>query len=142
MIDKRITELFGKHHLMTIATTNNGLPYCANAFYAYMEDSDLFVVTSSTETKHAQDWMKNPKIAGTIALETKTIGKIRGAQFCGTIRKPTKEESKETKNAYLKRFPYAVIMDIELWVIEPEFVKMTDNKLGFGKKLIWEKEKK
>lgn len=142
MIDKRIIELFEKHHLMTIATANDGQPYCANAFYAYVESADLFVVTSSVETKHAQNWIENPKIAGTIALETKAVGQIRGVQFCGTIRKPTEQESSETKKAYLKRFPYAIVMDMELWVIEPEFIKMTDNKFGFGKKLIWEKEKK
>jgi len=25
-----------------------------------------------------------------------------------------------------------------LWGIEPDFIKMTHNRLGFGKKLIWQ----
>ena len=39
----------------------------------------------------------------------------------------------------LKKFPYAVLMKTTLWILEIEYIKMTDNRLGFGKKLIWEK---
>ncbi len=39
--------------------------------------------------------------------------------------------------AYLKRFPLAVLMDTHLWVVKLTFIKMTDNRLGFGKKIVW-----
>jgi uncharacterized protein YhbP (UPF0306 family) len=39
--------------------------------------------------------------------------------------------------AYIKRFPYAAVAPLNIWVIEPDFMKLTDNTLGFGKKLIW-----
>jgi len=41
---------------------------------------------------------------------------------------------------YLKRFPYAVATKLDLWVLEMEYVKMTDNRLGFGTKLEWRRE--
>jgi uncharacterized protein YhbP (UPF0306 family) len=44
--------------------------------------------------------------------------------------------------AYLKRFPYAIATKLDLWVLELEYVKMTDNRLGFGTKLEWRKETK
>ena len=43
------------------------------------------------------------------------------------------------KSGYLKRFPVAALMDTQLWVVKLTFIKMTDNRLGFGKKLVWEK---
>ena len=36
------------------------------------------------------------------------------------------------------RFPYAAAMDLEMWAIAPDYLKLTDNRLGFGKKTIWE----
>lgn len=29
-------------------------------------------------------------------------------------------------------------MDPEMWVIAPDYLKLTDNRLGFGTKLLWE----
>ena len=49
------------------------------------------------------------------------------------------ERLKIAKEQYLKAFPYAENMDIHLWAMPLNFIKMTHNKLGFGKKLIWEK---
>ena len=43
------------------------------------------------------------------------------------------------KNIYLKAFPYALLHLETLWIIEPDFYKLTDNRLGFGKKIIWQK---
>ena len=40
------------------------------------------------------------------------------------------------KKKYLKRFPYARLMETTLWTLKLSFVKYTDNRLGFGKKLI------
>ena len=35
-------------------------------------------------------------------------------------------------------FPIARLMpNLHLWTLRPDFIKMTDNRLGFGKKLIW-----
>ena len=43
---------------------------------------------------------------------------------------------KKAKKAYLKSFPYAALMKTTLWILNPRFIKMTHNRLGFGKKLI------
>jgi uncharacterized protein YhbP (UPF0306 family) len=32
-------------------------------------------------------------------------------------------------------------MDTTLWILSIDYLKMTDNRLGFGKKLLWEKVK-
>ncbi len=33
-----------------------------------------------------------------------------------------------------------MLMETNLWIVELTYIKMTDNRLGFGKKLIWKKD--
>jgi uncharacterized protein YhbP (UPF0306 family) len=80
----------------------------------------------------------NAKVAGSVVLETHIIGKIQGVQFQGTITLAEGERLKLAERAYLKRFPVAALMDTHLWLVDLTLLKMTDNLLGFGKKLVWE----
>ena len=64
------------------------------------------------------------------------IGKIRGLQFSGIVKKSTTIE----KALYLKTFPYALALNPTLWTLHVEHLKFTDNRLGFGKKLIYKRE--
>jgi uncharacterized protein len=137
MIDSRFIKFFRKHHVLTIATSVENEPWCANCFYVYLEDENALVFTTGYETRHGQDFLKNSLVAGSVVLETMVIGRIRGIQFQGIISEPEGALSSRVKNAYLKRFPVAALMDTRLWVVKLTYLKMTDNRLGFGKKLIW-----
>ena len=139
MIDKRIIDFIKAHHLLTLATTKDNIPYCANCFYVYDEKKNWLIFSSESKTKHAQDYIVNPNVAGTIALETKEVSKIQGVQLLGTILELKEEELKITKKKYLKAYPYARLMNPQLWAMQLTFIKMTHNRLGFGKKLLWEK---
>ena len=44
---------------------------------------------------------------------------------------------KRSTELYLDRFPFAKDLPINLWILKLTYIKMTDNSLGFGKKLIW-----
>ena len=138
--ETRILEFFKEHHVLTLATSVNNQAYCANCFYAYLDDENAFVFNSDESTKHIQDVRINDLVAASIVLETKTIGKIQGAQLMGILVEAEGDVLKKAKKAYLKRFPYAILTNTKLWLLELSFIKMTDNRLGFGKKLIWKKE--
>ncbi len=137
MIDRRIIKFFRKHHVLTIATSVDNEPWCASCFYVYLEEENTLVFTTDLSTRHGQEFLKNSRVAGTIALETMIIGKIHGIQFQGAISEPEGEMEAKAKNAYLKRFPVAMLMDTHLWVVNLTHIKFTDNRLGFGKKLVW-----
>lgn len=136
-IDKRIIDFINEHHVLTLATSSQNMPWCANCFYVYMEEANMFVFTSDDETKHIKDTAEQDFVAGSIVLETNVIGKIRGLQFQGKIFRAENSLLKKVKKAYLKRFPVAMLMKTTLWVVEPTLLKYTDNRMGFGKKLIW-----
>ena len=137
MVDSRIIKFFRKHHVLTIATTVDNEPWCANCFYVYLEEENALVFTTNIDTRHGKEFIKNPNVAGSVVLETMVIGKIRGIQFQGIVSEPEVELLSKAKWAYLKKFPPAALMDTHLWIVRLTLIKMTDNRLGFGKKLLW-----
>ncbi|MBE0556926.1 MAG: pyridoxamine 5'-phosphate oxidase family protein [Proteobacteria bacterium] len=137
MVDGRIIKFFRKHHVLTIATAAGNEPWCANCFYIYLTDENALVFTTDADTRHGKEFVANPSVAGSVVLETMIPGKIRGIQFRGTVSELEGELLQKAESAYLKRFPVAALMDTRLWIIKLTYIKMTDNRLGFGKKLIW-----
>ncbi len=136
-IDKKIEKFIKAHHVLTLATaTHDGEPYCCNCFFAYDNESAAFIFTSGKETHHAQMMEQNNRVAASIVLETRTVGKIQGLQITGRIEAAQEGD----KMLYIKRFPYTAVADLTLWRLEADFMKLTDNTLGFGKKLIWQRQ--
>ena len=114
-INERFVRFLRRHHVLTLATVAEGVPYCSNAFYCYDKERNLLVFTSDPATRHAQEMERNPRVAASVVLETKIVGRVQGLQLCGT----------------------AALAELTLWAIRPDYMKLTDNTLGFGKKLIW-----
>ena len=137
MIEKRIIKFFRKHHVLTVATSSEQEPWCANCFYVYLEEENAIVFTTDADTRHGKEFLKNPLVAGSVVLETMRLGKIQGIQFQGVVSEPEGEMLSKAKWAYLKKFPPAVLMDTHLWIVKLTLIKMTDNRLGFGKKILW-----
>ena len=127
---KKLIEFIKEHHLLTLSTCKQDLPYSASCFYAFYEENMRFVIASDEKTKHIKNLQENPNFSGVIALETKEVGNIRGIQFRGKILKATTKE----KALYLKTYPYAIALNPTLWSLHVEYIKFTDNRLGFGKK--------
>ena len=137
MVDKRIADFIKRHHVLTLATTSNeGEPYCAACFYAYDKERNRLIFTSDDSTHHAQQMLENAKVAVGITLETRIVGKVQGVQICGLAYRGDDAD----KRHYIKRFPYAAVAPLNIWAVEPSFIKLTDNTLGFGKKLIWKSQ--
>lgn len=134
MIDKRIVDFIKRHHVLTLATVSSkGEPYCAACFYAYDKKRNRLIFTSDNATCHAQQMAENEAVAIGITLETRVVSKVQGVQICGKAELGDEED----KKTYIKRFPYAALAPLNIWAVEPTFIKLTDNTLGFGKKLIW-----
>lgn len=136
--EPKIVTFIKKHHVLTLATAVDGQPWCSNMFYAYYPERNLFIFTSDGHTRHVREAAQNPLVGASIVLESKVIGRLQGIQIEGTLRAVTDNEP-ELRNAYLKRFPYAAVAELHLYVLEPSLMKLTDNTLGFGKKIIWQK---
>tara|TARA_B100001029_G_C14659120_1_gene233466 strand:+ start:77 stop:493 length:417 start_codon:yes stop_codon:yes gene_type:complete len=137
-MDKRIVKFIQEHYLLTLATSNENLAYCCSVYYVYNKKENSLIFSSENSTKHVQDFIKNPNVAGSIALETKLVENIQGVQLLGVISELKEEELDAAKKIYIKAFPNAKKMSPHLWEMKLNFIKMTHNQLGFGTKLIWE----
>ncbi len=124
--------------MLSIATVSERGPWCASCFYAWDPESNVFIITTDLTTRHGKEFLDNPHVAGTIALETRRVGRIRGAQFSGRVSELSGERLKRARRIYLNRFPYAALVELHLWEVRPDHIKLTDNRLGFGKKIIWQ----
>jgi len=138
-MDERIVKFLKKMHLASIcAIDDEGQPYAFSAFYALDEVNFSLLLASSDESSHVK-FLKNSKlVAGTVALNTKIVGKIEGVQFQGVMS----EASASEREIYFKRFFYAKAMDPKIWCINLQKLKFTSNVLGFGKKIKWERSDK
>ena len=138
-IDKRIIRFLQKHHVFTLATSNNNEPYVCSCFYVYLEVENLLVFTSDFTTRHVRELENQPKVAGAIALETMVTGRIQGIQLTGIGKLLEGDIFRKALKTYHKRFPVSLLMELTLWGLTPDYIKMTHNSLGFGKKLVWER---
>jgi uncharacterized protein YhbP (UPF0306 family) len=136
-MDERFIKFIKKHHVLTLATVNSeGMPYVANCFYAFDAKRNLFVFTSDLATRHGAEMAANGNVALSVVLETRIVGRVQGLQVTGRALRG----DDEARKCYIKRFPYAAAADLELWMVAPTLMKLTDNTLGFGKKLLWQSE--
>lgn len=133
-VPEKIIAFIAEHHVLTLATSREGMPYAAPLFYAYDTERNRFVFASDAETEHAKQMIETSAVAAGIYLETDTVGKIQGLQCCGIVAPADDSDRK----SYFARFPYARALQPTLWRLEPVWMKLTDNRLGFGKKLVWD----
>jgi hypothetical protein len=129
---QRVVAFIEEHHVMSLATTFEDELSVCSLFYVFHRETLSFVVASSKDTTHVSHSMKNSSIAGNILLETKRVGEIKGLQFKGNF---LSSPELRLKKEYYKQFPYALAMNPTLWQIKISSVKLTDNTLGFGKKI-------
>ena len=138
IMDERIIEFLINQKLATICAVDaDGYPYCFSCFYAFDKERQLFYFKSGANSHHAGLLLRNPVVAGTINPDKLNTLAIKGIQFTGHMADRSDELSAEASSVYHKRYPFALAKPGEMWIIRPEEIKMTDNTLGFGKKIHW-----
>ena len=131
-----------EHQVLTLAV--NG-PYAAALFYAVDDELNFYVVTDPT-TRHGLAMGRAGRVAGTIQRDRQRWQEIRGVQFTGQCARLTGAERVTGWALFLKRFALAGVEELapafakaELWKITPDWLRLTDNRQGFGHKGEWSK---
>lgn len=117
-MDKRIISFLQAHTTLTIAVSENDIPYCANCFYAYYESENLLLFKSKAETNHIRIALKNKNVAGTIVPDSPDKTRIQGVQFTGIFIQPEGNSLVRAKNIYYKKYPFAKFTNGIIWAIE------------------------
>jgi uncharacterized protein YhbP (UPF0306 family) len=138
-MNERIADFITHQRVASVCCVDEeNMPYCFSIFYAFDPERHLFYFKSSTSAHHSQVLLQNPVVAGTIQADKLNPLAIKGIQFTGRILHPKNELCSQAEAVYHRRFPFALAMPGEIWTLQPEAIKMTDNTLSFGKKLHWQ----
>jgi uncharacterized protein YhbP (UPF0306 family) len=139
-MNENIDAFIQEHTCANIACLDaNNQPYCFSCFYAVDIQEGLLYFKSSTDTNHAAFLLSNPIVAGTILPDKLNKLQVKGIQLEGIVLSFDHEQAKNAARNYYKAHPIAMAMSGEVWTIQINRIKYTDNTLGFGKKIIWER---
>ncbi len=134
---QQIVHFLNKQHVLTLCAGNGIDMWCANCFYVFDAERMALWLMTETHTRHGELMLQNSRVVGTIAPKPKTIALIRGVQYSAEAVMLSGDEERFARARYCKRFPIAKVMKAPVWQLNLQEVKMTDNTLGFGKKLHW-----
>lgn len=139
--DERISTFINEHNVLTLCTGSDKGVWTAHCFYVFDEENMRLIFTTDPEgTRHGQEMSANGNVAIGIVLETTMVGKVQGVQIEAKSIQPEDDEYKMAKKMYTKRYPISNVAKLHIWTADIIRLKMTDNRLGFGKKLHWSRE--
>ncbi len=133
-IPMNMRDFIQKHHVLSLATSQNDRPSSCSVFYAFMPEDNCFIFASEYESEHIQNIMQNADVSATIHDEQRELMLIKGIQIKGQVA----QAHSRHEHFYLKTFPEAQDIKKEIWIIEIRELKFTDNQdIGFGQKEVW-----
>ncbi|MBM3416177.1 MAG: hypothetical protein FJY20_06980 [Bacteroidetes bacterium] len=115
-------------------------PYSFSCFYAFNAEQFLLYFKSGNDTKHARFLSANPLVAGTILPDKIRKLTVKGIQFEGNLLPQDHKLAESASTYYYNKHPLAKLIAGEVWTVCLNRIKFTDNSLGFGTKLMWERE--
>ncbi len=138
-MEERIFKFILNHKTMTLASVDAGLPYCSVLFYSFDADKKYLYFVSKESSRHGKEIVGNSAVAGSILREESSFVKLQGIQFTGKCVLLKDKEYIEGRDHFLSFHPLARLVNESMWRVSLDWIKMTDNTLGFGKKIIWER---
>ncbi|STZ76940.1 pyridoxamine 5'-phosphate oxidase family protein [Bergeriella denitrificans] len=139
-IPENIAAFFGKNHVVSLAAAHDGDIWSACCFYVPDLAAGRLIVLTARKTRHGTLMAANPRIAGTVAGQPDAITKISGIQFQAQARVIEDEaERKAALALFYKAHPMARAMKSDVWALDLDMVKFTDNKLVFAQKTLWQR---
>jgi uncharacterized protein YhbP (UPF0306 family) len=138
-MDKSIINFIEKQKTASICCLDEeDNPYCFSIFYVFDKVERRLYFKSAASSNHAHYLLKNKRVAGTILPDKLNMLAIRGLQFTGVI--VDNSTNHHATSEYHRKIPLALAMPGEVWTIQLETIKMTDNTIGLGKKIHWQRE--
>ena len=138
-MDERMKKFIVRQTCASICCVDEvGKPYCFSVFYAFDDNKDFLYYKSSDDTKHTPLLKANPNIAGSILPDKLKSLMIKGIQFEGSAF--IDKNNPDAKSVFYGKHPIARTVPGRIWTVRIDKIKYTDNSLGFGKKVLWERQ--
>lgn len=103
-IETLIDEYLPEQHMMQLATSVGGQPWCCTVYYVHDVDQNLYWASLPTR-RHSQEIEKNPRVAVAIPIKHAKGEKVVGIQIEGTAaRLKPNEANRSIVKAYAEKF--------------------------------------
>ena len=141
-MDDRIVKFIREQTCASVccADQHDG-PYCFSCVYAFDSEEKFLYYKSSSGTRHSEILLLHPAVAGTILPDKLNMLHIKGIQFEGVVLPAGHPLAQHASALYYKKHPLALTQPGSIWTIQINTIKFTDNSLGFGKKITWDRQK-
>lgn len=140
-VKKNIVSFLEKQTCATVCCKDeNGDPYCFSCYYVYCNKEVLLHFKSSADSHHSQLLAMNPEVAGTILPNRIEKFRTTGIQWKGKLLQHSDPLAGNAVHRYHSAYPAACAIKGTVFSILLTVLKMTDNKLVYGKKTYWLRE--
>jgi uncharacterized protein YhbP (UPF0306 family) len=141
VLPPEILAFIRSHHVLSLAGADgDGMPWAASLFFVFDAPAQRLLVLSSHDTHHGAQLAIDARVAGTVAGQPQAIEEVRGLQFDGLCRQLQGADAVHALSLYHAAFPQARGMSAPVWEVELHTLKFTDNRLGFGHKVLWRRQ--
>ena len=137
-IQKEIEDFLITNKVATICYVKNGLPYCFNCLYAILPGAKNIVFKSSMSSMHGQEMRDETPVAGTIYFASQGSLDNAGIQFNGAVT-GDHQICAIAKRTYYKRFPMALVIPGQLFIINFNSIKFSQTKNIIQNKVKWQR---
>lgn len=137
-----ISDLLKLPALSLATSGETGEPHAAAVYFAAGEGPVLYFFSASS-SQHSQDLARDSRAAVSLYLPSWSWQEIRGLQARGTVR-PVEPGAAwdDAWDLYISKFPFVLQMKAEvsrtrLYAFRPDWIRLVDNRQGFGFKQEW-----
>lgn len=146
-IRERIAAFLADHTTLSLATVApGGMPGAAAVFYAHDAGLSLYFL-SEEGTRHAQNLLADPRVAGAIQADGQDWRGIRGIQVRGRAMPVPASELAQAATIYGRKFAFVAALlagaqgpgvlagplaRARFWVLRPNWFRLVDNTVRFG----------
>ncbi|NOZ48419.1 MAG: pyridoxamine 5'-phosphate oxidase [Chloroflexi bacterium] len=145
----RFYPFLDAHNTLSLATVDeDGRPHACALFYVCGPDLTLYFLSDPT-TAHAHHLQNGARVAVTVENNNQDWKQIRGLQMHG-IAFPCSEPDEEeiARELYQSRFPTVATAEMlagplgraRYYKILPTWLRLIDNRKGFGHKEEWRRD--
>ncbi|QEC69227.1 hypothetical protein FRZ67_18625 [Panacibacter ginsenosidivorans] len=139
-MDEAIKLFIEKQKAATICCVDEqNNPYCFSCFYALIRENDLLVIKSSASSNHVKLLLQKPCVSGTILPEKLNVFPVKGIQFTGMMLQVPGVYAVNAAKEYHKKFPFALAIPGEIYIVRLEAIKMTNSGKIFGEIITWQR---
>ena len=140
-----ILALLAETRTLTLSTIDpDGSPRATPVFFAF-DDRATLIFLSERDPPHCHNLERLPHVAAAVYPDVSDWTELRGLQIKGVASAVPEGEQQAALAVYTERFPFvralAVVVSLsEVYRLQPKWVRLIDNRQGFGYKREWSLE--